>query len=133
MKINYWITSRGKATSWRGEIEADARALNYTYRAIMDKPTTIEVQRRVGGTMTKLAPQTVRIEQTRIQPDRDVGTGGREMVSNATLIGFKGHPDIDDTDLQVGDRFEVDGVKYIVRTIWPATQGFLSAWLEVVE
>lgn len=127
--VNNWTNSLISARGFVGGIEGNNRAISYTDKVIKDKPSTIVIS-RVDG--TTLSPQTVRIEQTRIQPDKDVGRSGREVNANAVLIGYKGHPDIADTDVRVGDKFVLNGKRFEIRFIQPETVGFVEAWLEVI-
>jgi hypothetical protein len=126
-----WMGFVGKAGDWKEEIEDDARNVHFTHRVILEKPTSIVIYR--PPTDTTLAAQTVRIEQTRIQPDRETGKAAREHRANATLLGYKGHPTITDTDINAHDQFIVNGIKYEVRLIFPDTPGRVEAWLEVIE
>ena len=125
--ISTWMTDKGPVTDWQGDVENDYRAVHFTHRIITDKPTVIVIQRKDGE---ELAEQTVRIEPTRIQPDVNVGPAGRESRANTVLIGYKGHPTIPDTDIQIGDRFAVGVKKFTVRQIFTETIGRVEAWLE---
>lgn len=130
-----WMANTNKAGDWKEEIEDDARNVHFTHRVILEKPASITVYRPKTPTAAAqvLDAQTVRIEQTRIQPDRDTGKAGREHVANATLLGYKGHPTIADTNLRAHDQFMFEGIKFEVRLIFPDTPGRLEAWLEVIE
>jgi hypothetical protein len=123
------MAEKGPITNWLNDIEDDARAEHVTHRFIADKSTSIVIQRKG----VSLAAQTVRIELTRIQPDKDVGPAAREPNANALLIGYKGHPTIADTDVQAGDRFVADGMRFEVRFIFPETPGAIQAWLEPMQ
>lgn len=124
--INSWFTDKEAAGGWQEDIEGDARSVHFTHRIITAKPTIIEIQRN-GQT---LEPQTVRIEMTRIQPDVNVGPAARESRANTVLIGYKGHPTIADTDIQVGDVFLLSDRRFRVRLIFAENVGHIEAWLE---
>jgi hypothetical protein len=124
-----WMRDAGKVNPWKSDIEDDNRVSHFTERVINDKPAIITVYRN----SIALAPQTVRIEQTRIQPDKDVGPAGREHNNNAVLIGYRGHATIADCDIQSGDLFTHDNIRYEVRLIFPETPGRVEAWLEIQE
>lgn len=127
--INQWMTTTDKAGRWKAEIENAGRSLHELHRFIAEKSVSIVLIRN----SVSLSAQTVRIEQTRIQPDVNVGPAGREHRSNAVLLGYKDHPTIPDLDIKAGDKFEVDGTSFEVRLIFPAVIGHVQAWLEVVE
>jgi hypothetical protein len=124
--INTWASDAGKARLWLEDIENIARDLHMIHRFITDKPTTIVAYRNSEA----LDPQIVRIEQTRIQPDVNIGPAAREPRANVILIGYKDHPTIADTDLLPGDKFIADSKKFEVRIIFTSTPGMLQAWLE---
>jgi hypothetical protein len=128
--INSWMTDKEAGGVWESSIEGDNRSVHFTHRIIMDKPAVIVIQRKNGQ---ELAPQTVRIEMTRIKPDINVGPGARESRSNTILIGYKGHPTIPDTDMQVGDRFAYGVKMFTVRQIFTETVGRVEAWLEDIS
>lgn len=67
---------------------------------------------------------------TRIQPDVNVGPAARESRANTVLIGYKGHPTIADTDIQVGDVFLLSDRRFRVRLIFAENVGHIEAWLE---
>jgi len=110
-------------------IHSALNSVHITHRIISEKPVSIVVVRNGE----QLTAQTVRIETTRIAPDRDIAFAAREGNANAVLIGYKDHPTIADTDLKAGDRFELDGLRFEVRHIFPQTPGSLQAWLEVIN
>ncbi len=124
------MQQRPTEKNWGDSIEDANRVFHETHRYITDRPVTIVIQR---GASTTLDPQTVRIENTRIQPDVNVGAAAREPRANAILIGYKGHPTIDDTDVLPGDKFTAASQRFEVRLIWPDTRGKLEAWLEILE
>lgn len=111
-----WIGNAFPLSAWTGDVDLAYDAA----RLIAEKPTSIDVRR---GAST-LEAQTVRIEEYR---------GNRTVVTNdnrvaqvaAMLLGYKSHPTIAATDVQVGDRF--DG--YEVREIVPNTIDSLQAYL----
>lgn len=124
--VNVWLSDSNKAGDWLEDIDGDYRVWHMIGRFIADKPTSIIVYR--GSTI--LAAQTVRLEQTRIQPDVNVGPGAREPRTNAILFGYAGHPTIADTNIIAGDKFVADGHKFEVRVVFTNTPGMLEAWLE---
>lgn len=124
-----WMGEDGKAGAWAASVHGANTSAHITHRIISDKPQQIEIVRH----NQTLAPQTVRIETTRIAPDRDTMFAGRENNANAVLIGYKDHPTIPDTDIRAGDRFALNGSRYEVRFIFPETPGSIQAWLEVIN
>lgn len=134
MGIKYWLQQRPTEKNWGDSIDDVNRVFHETHRYITDRPVTITIQRGYGtASQTTLDPQTVRIENTRIQPDVNAGAAAREPRANAILIGYKGHPTIEDTDVLPGDRFTAASQRFEVRLIWPDTRGKIEAWLEILE
>lgn len=131
--INRWMTDLNKAGAWLADIENEARSEHFTHRTITDKPSTITISRQNGTTFTALSPQVVRLELNRIAPDNNIGPAAREHRANGILIGYRNHPTITDTDIEVGDRFAYDNTHYEIRFIFPETPGNVQAWLEVVR
>lgn len=128
--INNWLTDLGKAGDWISPTHGAAgRSVHFTHRMISDKQVSIILYRRG----TALDPQLARVELTRIQPDKDIGPGAREMVANAVLFGYRDHPTITDFDGQVGDKFQLDGITFLLRLQEPETPGMYQFWLEVAE
>lgn len=92
------------------------------------KPTEITLYRSGGRGV--LDPQTVRLET--LSSQRAVQTdGGITHMIDAMALGYKNHPTIADTDLQVGDRFVADGVAFEVIIVMPAQVDNLQAYLKV--
>ena len=92
------------------------------------KATAITVYR--SGVSGALDPQTVRLET--LSSQRAVQTdGGITHMIDAMALGYKNHPTIADTDLQVGDRFVADGVAYEVVIVMPAHVDNVQAYVKV--
>ena len=102
----------------------DWAAMNADLMAIRgDNPVSIEIRR---GSST-LAAQTVRVAGRKFRADTFDSAGGEQVVGTATLLG-------DTTlDIQVADRFSVDGVLYEVHFIEGNRVAGVRAQLKVIE
>jgi hypothetical protein len=127
--ISAWIGNVGKADDWLDDVDGDNRAVHFTDFIINDKPSTITLYRNGVA----LDPQTVRLEMTRIQPDRDIGRSAREAVGNGIAVGYRNHPTEPDFDVRSGDKFTHDGIRFEVRMVYFETPGQTQAWLEVIQ
>ena len=96
-------------------------------RLIQDKATSITVIR--SG--TALDAQTVRIEDLTNRPRSYESEAGQTGQADVVILGYKGHPTIDDTDLQRGDRFAVEGQGYEVVMVAPGFSDCLQAYAKV--
>jgi hypothetical protein len=123
MDINKWLGVPERANAWLEDIEGDNRAVHFTNFIINNKPVDITIVR--NG--VKLDPQTVRLEMTRIQPDRDLGRSAREAVGNFVVVGDT------DFDVKAGDKFSYGGARFEVRMVYVDTPGIIQAWCEIVE
>jgi hypothetical protein len=94
---------------------------------ILDKDTDISLLRN-GVT---LDPQTVRIEWDDISSDAN-DMSGNSTQRTAIIFGVRGHPDIDDLDIQVWDTFRIDAVEYTVVSVNKEMHGVIQAECEVV-
>ena len=97
-----------------------------TARIIADKSTSITVVR--GGVAQ--AAQTVRIE-TAARPAVYQTEAGQTAQADVVIIGYKGHPTLNDTSLQLGDRFAVSGASYEVVAVLPGLIDSLQAYAKV--
>jgi hypothetical protein len=79
---------------------------------INDKPTEITIARDADD----LEAQTVRVELSSSANDVN-GEHAAPGVQKCVVFGIKDHATLPDTDIQVGDRFEVDDVEYVVISI----------------
>ena len=97
-----------------------------TARLITDKSTSVTVVRDGA----ELAAQTVRIEEMG-RPRPYLTEAGETAHADVLVLGYKGHPSIDDTDLQRGDRFAVDGQGYEIVMVTPGLEHSLQAYAKV--
>jgi len=95
-------------------------------RLISDKSTSIIVVR--SG--VELDAQTVRVEALG-RPRPYLTEAGETAHADVVIIGYKGHPTIDDTDLQRGDRFAVGGQGYEIVMVAPGLEHSLQAYAKV--
>lgn len=119
--MDAWMGDAFPLAGWTG-----ADSSRDVARMIADRPTSIIVDRAGEA----LAVQTVRIEAPG-QPRQAAGPAGVTVVAEALVIGYKGHPTIADTDLQVGDRFTVGGVAYEIVALVPGLTAGLQAYARV--
>ena len=83
------------------------------WRRINEKPTSISMKRDTGNAV---AAQTVRIEwgSSSGGSGERAGAGGQSSIRYGVVFGVHGHATVDDTDIQRGDRFTVNGYQYRV-------------------
>lgn len=93
---------------------------------INDKATDIELMRQ--GVL--LAPQTVRIEQDGRLPMNDEDDAGISSLSRITLFGVRGHPEIDDLDVEIWDTFVFEAREYTVLTVNKLLIGQVQVYCE---
>ncbi|MCS7003094.1 MAG: hypothetical protein NZ518_09630 [Dehalococcoidia bacterium] len=111
-RINSWIQN-----SRIPELVGDKGRPASVGAIIDDKPTTITITRvnQSTGTLTTIAPQKVRIDTLRQPTESDVGdligSGGRQTV---LILGYKNHPTVANTDIQMGDTFAFDDALFRV-------------------
>lgn len=98
-----------------------------TWARILDKPTDVEFLRE--GVL--LDPQTVRIGWDDITSDANDSSGNSTMRV-VTIFGVRGHPDIDDLDVQRWDTFVKDEVEYTVTSVNKELIGQIQAECEAV-
>jgi hypothetical protein len=104
------------ANWWGGglDIDRDAVRAQRAERRINDKPVTVTL-RRAG---TPLDPQTVRVEGSGARRSGTLDTtNASPTVGTVTVVGVRGHPTLDDFDVQVGDRFGLEGSIYTVLSV----------------
>jgi hypothetical protein len=92
-----------------------------------DKLTSITIVRAGSA----LDAQNVRIEDLSGRGRQVQTAPGITAQVDALIIGYKSHPTIDDTDLQVGDRFVVSGINYDVVAIVPGLVDQFQAYAKV--
>lgn len=125
--INAWSGNSFPLADWVDDADEGVD----TARLISDNAVSIVVSRIVAGTTSTLDAQTVAIEplDTRTQLARGAsGQTGRQAV---LVLGYKGHPSLADTDLQVGDRFAYDDHSYQVSDVLAGLTDSLQAIAEV--
>lgn len=97
-----------------------------TEARITQNPTDITV-RRGNATLTA---QTVRIEAANTNPMPQNDANNRDNKVRVVVVGYKDHPEVDDTDLLMGDRFVYGGLTYEVIQVLPNIVGGLQAIAE---
>lgn len=105
------------SANWWGDglgIEREGVRAQRAERRINDKPVTL-VLRRAG---TPLAAQTVRIEGSGARRSGALDTTNTSTtVGTVVVVGLHGHPTLADFNVQVGDRFGLDGSMYTVLSV----------------
>jgi len=96
--------------SFSGAISAEKRA-NLAWRLIQRNPTAITLYR--GSAY--LAAQTVRI--TFDATSTEVREAGEATLRDGVIFGVRDHPTATDTNIQTGDRFNVNGQIYEVMDV----------------
>lgn len=95
---------------------------------ILDKATDIQLLRKE----TRLDPQTVRVEFNDTVPSDSGGGSGEAWYKRGVIFGVKGHPDIDDFDVEVWDTFVMDGREFTVMFVNRNLIGQIQADFEAV-
>lgn len=119
-------------TTWMGNVgslvatQHQARAA-IQWARIQDKATDLSLRR--GN--TTLEPQTVRVELDDIARQAN-SAAGIASIRTATIFGIRGHAELDDTDIEIGDRFVMDDVEYTVVSVNRQMIGALQAYCESV-
>lgn len=109
---------------YQGEISVSVRALRSESRIKRD-PFEVVIYR--DG--VELPAQTVRVvmELNSVKRDSDVTLA---EIHDGLLFGVKDHPDLADTDVQTGDRFQYEGQEMnVVKVI--QRPGEIQAYLEL--
>lgn len=123
VRINAWMDDRMRPASSGALIE--------------DNPSSVSFIRQNKSTQatTTLSAQTVRIELASLSASERQLRGANGVTSSQRLVilGYKGHPTETDTDIQRGDRFELDDRYYTVKTVEPAMPHFVQALCEVMD
>lgn len=117
---------------WLGS-QASLVATQYQNRAIIQQARIVDKVTDVALTRSgvKLAPQTVRVEldNTASPVESAAGTGSARKV---TIFGIRGHPELDDTDIEAGDAFVMDDVQFTVISVNRQIIGQVQATCEAV-
>ena len=92
-------------------------------RIIGDKSVSVTVVR--DGTAQDA--QTVRIEEAGRGRSYQ-SEAGETAQADVVILGYKGHPGIDDTDIQRGDRFAYEGQGYEVVMVIPGLTDSFQAY-----
>lgn len=98
----------------------------FTAARIAEQSISITV-RRLNAT---LSAQAVRIDAAVNNPNDRVDANNRDAAMRVVITGYKNHPTITATDLQMGDQFTYDGLNYDVIQVLPNTVGSLQAIAE---
>lgn len=112
--------------NWRLRPQETSRAAA-AWKRIQDKPTEIIVRRD----SVNQPAQTVRVEVNSTASEQR-SANAQPGSYTATLFGVKGHPTVDDTDLQRGDLVVIDGNEYEVVSV-VLTLGEVQAICEVMD
>jgi len=120
--FNAWLAQGNEA------ISATNRAVD-AWNRIQRNPTSITL---VRGAVEQSA-QTVRIEfDNAVDSEYRGDGGGISSGRDAVIFGVKNHPTVDDTDIQRGDRFAINGQQYrVIQTI--LVPGEVQATCEVLS
>lgn len=95
---------------------------------ILDKPTDVSLRR---GTTT-LDPQTVRLEPDDTFPIDSNDSSGVSAVRRFIMFGVRGHPTIDDLDVDAWDTFVMEEQEYTVIAVNRSLIGQIQARVEAV-
>lgn len=126
--IDAWVGNVFPLAAWTDDIDAGVD----TARLIAEKPSSIVVTRWSNGSDATLGAQPIRIEDLSRNPRFMRGEGGATAVLTLLIVGYRGHPTIADTDLQMGDEFVLNGTPYKVRMIVPGLTDSLQAYAEAM-
>ena len=109
------------ATQWqiRAQIE---------WSRIQDKPIDVELIRGA----TTLPTQTVRIEYDNRTPSDASDASGISAFKSMYVFGVRGHPEIDDLDIDAWDIFVLDDQEYTVINVNKRIIGQIQAYCEAV-
>jgi hypothetical protein len=94
---------------------------------ILDKPTDVELLREG----VPLPPQTVRIEPDNSSQDANSDLGDSRL-RKVQIFGIQGHPELDDTDIEMWDTFRYKDAEYTVLNINREGIGLVIAYCEAV-
>ena len=95
---------------------------------IQDKSTDI-ILRRNG---VDLPIQTVRLEQDDTYPQDAMDDSGKSWVRRFVMFGVRGHPDIDDLDVDAWDTFVMEDQEFTVVSVNRSLIGQIQAVVEAV-
>lgn len=118
-----WLAGGGGLPNTQWALRAQVQ-----WNRILDKPTDVELKRKDVGF---LPPQTVRVEfdDSMMASDSEIGMGAMRRVM---VFGVRGHPTIDDFDVEVTDTFIMDNAEYTVMSINRQMIGQVQAYCEAV-
>lgn len=122
--IDRWLNGRGRAGSWLSK----SHRASTTGNVIADKPVSITITRGA----TTLSAQTVRIDVLGWSIIERTLVDGLGVNSNqrVLVVGYKNHPTIADTNIQLGDTFPYEGKLFRVLKVEP---GFTDRVLAIAE
>lgn len=123
-----WMNSNQRNKDWLNDVEDEREKMHYS-RVIQDAPAVIVLERfdRLSQQNILLPPQEVRIEMTRIEPDREVGPAARQANFNVVITGLS------TLDIENGDQFEYSGKIFEVLVVYINTPGGTQAWAKAQE
>lgn len=117
-------------SDWRnaGQSPVDeSRFADHAWRLIQRKPDSIIIRR--GATV--LAAQTVAVEMSNAQVEREGQGDSLIALRDAVVFGIRNHATLPDTDIKRDDLFEHDGQDYRVMDL-VLTMGGIQAHCEVI-
>lgn len=118
------------ATAPRGIVQSQyALRAQIQWARILDKPTDIQIKRNSVFLPTI---QTVRIEQDDTFPQGVADDSGMGSARRLIVFGVRGHPDIDDLDIDTWDRFTLEEQEYTVLSVNRHLIGQVQAVVEAV-
>jgi hypothetical protein len=133
--VSNWVQSKDKARDWISDIENDNRSIHFYNPVAEDALSTITISRydKTTRAQVALSAQRVRVEMTRIEPDKDIGPSARTSNFNCVVFGYDGHPEYGTTDIEMEDTFVHEGIKFIVKVVYLNTPGGKQAWCRAEE
>ena len=105
----------------------EKRFANRAWRLIQRNPASVAIVRR--GSV--LAVQTVRVETSNAQVEREGSSGALAVMRDAVVFGVRSHETIADTDIKRNDQFEYNNQEYRVMDVNKVVGG-IQAHCEVI-
>jgi hypothetical protein len=119
------------ATASRSIVQSQtALRAQIQWSRILDKPTEIKINR--NGQFLAIGSQTVRIEQDDTFAQSQDGDAGIGYSRRLIVFGVRGHPTIDDLDIDEWDRFTMEEQEYTVLSVNRHLIGQVQAQVEAI-
>lgn len=124
MSIDFggWLAGGGSLVATQIPLRAQIQ-----WARIQDKASDVSFKR--NG--VDLAPQTVRIELHNTVTDA-TDMSGVSTFRDAIVFGIHGHPELDDTDVEVWDTFVMNDVEFTIVNVNRHLLGQVQAYAEAV-